>query len=150
LRILQKFADQIWAVIARIFGWRPGQRTKPIVEWISAITGALVGVWMLGHLIFGGGTPTRHDIKSLTEQMPSRQEIKTLATREDIEKLKEELSKKLERLPQRGRTPAAKEDAVAGLAKDLDKAVETLLAEGRADALKDIRPARPRKLRSTS
>jgi tetratricopeptide (TPR) repeat protein len=124
---LQKLKDGFWSIIALISGWRPGQKTKTIVEWTGLITGAILGVWGIIEWMTDDGALTRKDFTTLT---------RPIATKDDIAALRQELLEKLSRRPF-GEPLAGQDEAKAGLEKDLDKAIETLLAAGRTDALKD-------------
>ena len=107
------FADRVWALIARVSGWRPGSQTRNLLEWLSAFTGAVVGVWAMAAIVRGDDAATKHDITILKQQL--EETMRRLASQ----------------------APPGVGDGSAALAKELDKAIATLLTSRRADALKD-------------
>jgi tetratricopeptide (TPR) repeat protein len=109
---LQPFFDVFWAFIERLYGSPIAAWLKNALQWVVVIGSAITILYRLVRWLFGDRP----------------------ATKDDIERLKAEL---LQRLPPQPEG-ALGEGADAVIEKDLDKAVETLLAAGRADALRDI------------
>jgi tetratricopeptide (TPR) repeat protein len=123
---LQGLFDWLLAAIAWLFVWQPGAWIKNAVQLFVAVGGAVSILYKTVQWLRGERAATRKDIRSLKDEA---------ATKGDIENLKAELRAELRSRDTPGRPMAS--DISAGLEKDLDKAVETLLAAGRADALKD-------------
>jgi tetratricopeptide (TPR) repeat protein len=123
---LQDLFDWLLAAIAWLFVWQPGAWIKNAVQLFVAVGSAVAILYKTAQWLRGERAATRKDIRSLKDEA---------ATKGDIENLKAELRAELRSRDAPGRPMAS--DLSAGLEKDLDKAVETLLAAGRADALKD-------------
>jgi tetratricopeptide (TPR) repeat protein len=111
--ILRLLVDRIWAAVTRLSGWHPASRTKNTLEWISTVTGALLGIWGIIAVVAGQDSVTPNDIDGLRKHL-------------------RQIEKQLE--SQSG--PDA-ENQNSGVGRELDKAIETLIRSGHVEALKD-------------
>ncbi len=118
LGVAELIGNGIAAAIEWATGWRPDERTKLVIDWIGALSSALLGVWGVIALIRGGGGATKQDIDKLRAEL-----LAALAARETA-------------AATAGREPASA--AVhAGFAQDLNAAIDTLLEAGQSKALED-------------
>ncbi len=113
--------DWIAAAIEQVTGWHPDERAKNIIDWIGILSSAFLGIWGIGALIRGGRTVRINDIEKL------RTELK--------EEFRAVLSAREAATVPIGGGPAPSADA--GLAQNLDAAIDTLLKAGKGEALKD-------------
>jgi tetratricopeptide (TPR) repeat protein len=123
--ILVGYAELVGNYIAwgieQATGWRPDDRAKTIIDWVGSITSAFLGLFGVIALVRGRGTATKLDIETLREEM-QREFRAALASREAATA---------------PRADSASPAADAGLSRDLDAAIDTLLSAGKANALKD-------------
>lgn len=121
--VAEFIGNGIVAAIEWATGWRPDERAKPVMDWIGTLTSAFLGVWGVVALIRGGGGATKQDIQTLRAEI--RAEFRAaLAAREVAAASTEGAS-----------TPEPTGDG--GLGRDLEAAIDTLLAAGNTEALAD-------------
>ena len=121
--VAEFIGNGIVAAIEWATGWRPDERAKPVIDWIGTLTSAFLGLWGVIALIRGGGGATKQDIQTLRAEI--RAEFRAaLAAREVAAASTEGAS-----------TPEPNGDG--GLGRDLEAAIDTLLAAGNTEALAD-------------
>ena len=120
LNVMSWVGDFVAHVIEQATGWQPDARAKSMLDWVGSITGAFLGVWGVLALWRGNGQATKADIETLRAQI--REEFhKALAQREATGPA--------------GAQPSAPSDS--GIGRDLDRAIDTLIAAGKTEALRD-------------
>ncbi|MEQ1716715.1 MAG: tetratricopeptide repeat protein, partial [Hyphomicrobium sp.] len=122
ISIASWIGDQIAWVLEQVTGWRPDERAKTVLDWAGSLTSAFLGLWGVVALIRGKGHATKADIDMLRREV--REEFhKVLAAREASGPV-----------PGGGQAPATPPPS---LTRDIDAAIDTLLAAGKGDALRD-------------
>ena len=135
LTIVGIVGDLLAGAIEALTGWRPDERAKSALDWIGTLTGAFLGVVGVWALVRKGGQATTAEVREVEKK------VEQTATRVDIEALRQELQQALrarEAAPLAGSMEVAPQPGQGdGLARDLNAAIDTLVAAGKADALKD-------------
>jgi tetratricopeptide (TPR) repeat protein len=135
-----KFGDWLRQLIEGLSGWKPDPQHRDQLQVVAASFAILTGAFatnrarITAQRYFGGGKTLSPDERVLADHIADKNKLQL---EQAITELKQTLAAKEAASYTPGHHPAPTSTSTHGLSRDLDAAIATLLAAGRADALAD-------------